>query len=178
MKSVFARCYAPSSPCLSAGAIAMRDDSRITFVAPRAGASRPSPATCRRVAGAFSLRFGWVITPAGVWPPLRVVAQSAPSHARRVLRSLSPNPSFGAPVAALRYASPPPRSSGARDIGSGGLRPRIFYRLARSVSMAGWRVPRRRRWLTAPAFCVRSLRRVRARRFYRPLSRCFAPFQK
>ena len=156
----------------------MRDESRVTFAAPRAGVSRPSPATRRRVAGAISLRFGWVITPAGVWSPLCGVAQSAPSPARRWLRSLSPNPSFGAPVAALRYASPPPRSSGARDIGGGGSRPRIFYRLSRSVPMAGWRVPRRRRWLTAPAFCVRSLRRVRARHFYRPLSQRLAPFQK
>ena len=156
----------------------MRDDRRIKFAAPRAGASGTSPVTRRRVAGAFSLRFAWFITPAGVWPPLRVVAQSAPSPARRGLRSLSPNPSFGAPVAALRFAPPPPRLSGARDKGSGGSRPRLFYRLARSVPMAGWRVPRRRRWLTAPAFCVRSYRRVRARHFYRPLSQRLAPFQK
>lgn len=156
----------------------MRNDRRIKFVAPRAGVSGTSPATRRHVAGAFPVRLAWLITLTVACPPLRVVAQSAPSPARRGLRSLSPNPSFGAPVAALRYAPPPPRSSGARGIGVGGLRPRIFYRLARAVQMAGWRVPRRRRWLTAPAFCVCSLRRIRARHFYSPLARRFASFQK
>lgn len=156
----------------------MRNDRRITFVAPRAGVSGTSPATRRHVAGAFPVRLACLLL--WRWPvrrfascrnPRRRLSPVAPALRRRARRprsSSSPPPT----------APPPPRSSGARDIGIGGLRPRIFYRLARAVQMAGWRVPRRRRWLTAPAFCVCSLRRIRARHFYSPLARRFAPFQK
>lgn len=65
------------------------------------------------------------------------VTQSASSPARRGLHSFTPRPSRGAPVIPLRYATPPPWSSGARESGVPPYGAGRFCRLPRGGLLCG-----------------------------------------